>query len=316
MQFLRQLLRQQIKHQIVLGLTAIGLAVTVAPEAIASRSPGYTKDNASSQVAARFDQREIDANQVIAIAAPVGRTNGYQLLVVEQLSNQRPCWQEQGSNPTRVEPLLLNFDFTGICGRGTDSNGYSIRAGEQDLGVQYNLQVIERGGELVLVGVPIGRDRNLPRLEIGRTRGMAEGEFSRIYLDSGWRFTRRSYQGRTLGHIYLTHDLTLAQLANQTRPNSPNRVPEPSGDRRPSPQDADTSESPNTIEFGDDPRRSNPSQDNRSSTNPVSQPNPETANNSQETTLEEQPLQEEMITAPVPHRQFPNSPLPALRDES
>ena len=310
-----QFLRQQIKHQIVLGLTAIGLAVTIAPDAIASSPRGYTKDNASSQVAARFDQREIDANQVIAIAAPVGRTNGYQLLVVEQLSNQRPCWREQGSNPTRVEPLLLNFDFSGICGRSTDSNGYSIRAGQEDLGVQYNLRVVERGGELVLVGVPIGRDRNLPRLEIGRTRGMAAAEFSRIYLDPGWRFTRRTYQGQTLGHIYLTHDLTLAQLANQTRPNSPNRVPEPSGDRRPSPQDSDTSESPDSIEFGDDPRRSSPPQDNRSSTNPVSQPNPD-ANNSQETTPQEQPLQEEMITAPVPHRQFPDSPLPAFRDES
>jgi hypothetical protein len=291
------------------------LAVTIAPDAIASNPRGYTKDNASSQVAARFDQREIDANQVIAIAAPIGRTNGYQLLVVEQLSNQRPCWQEQGSNPTRVEPLLLNFDFSGICGRGTDSNGYSIRAGQEDLGVQYNLQVLERGGELVLVGVPIGRDRNLPRLEIGRTRGMAEGEFSRIYLDSGWRFTRRSYQGRTLGHIYLTHDLTLAQLANQTRPNSPNRVPEPSGDRSPSPQESDRSETSNTIEFGDEPRRSSPPEENRSSANPVSQPNPE-ANNSQGDTLQEQPLVEEMMTAPVPHRQFPDSPLPAFRNES
>ncbi|MFO8040236.1 MAG: DUF3747 domain-containing protein [Sodalinema sp.] len=305
-----QFLRQQIKHQIVLGLTAIGLAVTIAPDAIASSPRGYTKDNASSQVAARFDQREIDANQVIAIAAPVGRTNGYQLLVVEQLSNQRPCWQEEGSNPTRVDPLLLNFDFTGICGRGTDSNGYSIRAGEQDLGVQYNLRVVERGGELVLVGVPIGGDRNLPRLEIGRTRGMAEGEFSRIYLDSGWRFTRRTYQGRTLGHIYLTHDLTLAQLANQTRPDSPNRVPEPSRDRSPSPQETDPSETSNTIEFGDDPRRSSPAEDNRSSANPVSQPLPDT-DNSQANTPQEQPF-----TAPVPSRQFPNSPLPAFRNDS
>jgi hypothetical protein len=310
-----QFLRQQIKHQIVLGLTAIGLAVTIAPNTIASSPRGYTKDNASSQVAARFDQREIDANQVIAIAAPVGRTNGYQLLVVEQLSNQRPCWQEQGSNPTRVEPLLLNFDFTGICGRGTDSNGYSIRAGEQDLGVQYNLRVVERGGELVLVGVPIGGDRNLPRLEIGRTRGMAQGEFSRIYLDSGWRFTRRTYQGRTLGHIYLTHDLTLAQLANQTRPNAPNRVPEPSRDRSPSPQETDPSETSNTIEFGDDPRRSSPAEDDQSSTNPVSQPRSD-ANTSQANTPQEQSTQEETMTAPLPHQQFPDSPLPAFRNES
>lgn len=302
MQFLRQ--------QIVLGLAAIGLAVTITPEAIASDSRSYTKDNASSQVAARFEQQDIDANQVIAIAAPVGRTNGYQLLVVEQLSNQRPCWQEQGTNPTRVEPLLLDFDFTGICGRSTDSNGYSIRAGQQDLGIEYNLRVIERGGELVLVGVPIGGDRTLPRLEIGRTRGIAEAEFSRIYLDPGWRFTHRTYQGQTLGHIYLTHDLTLAQLANQTRPNRPSQdwqptlVPESSPDSSTTPQEADESAPPNTIEFGDDPRAL-PSDGNESSASPL----PELNSDAEES--QEQPLAD-----PVPPQQFPNSPLPAFRDES
>lgn len=300
----------------------MGLAVTIAPEAIASGSRGYAKDNslsqATSQVAARFEQRELEANQVIAIAAPVGRTNGYQLLVVEQLSDQRPCWQEQGRNPTRVDPLLLDFDFTGICGRGTDSNGYSIRAGGQDLAVRYNLQVIERGGELVLVGVPIGGDRNLPRLDIGRTRGIAEAEFSRIYLDPGWRFTRRTYQGQTLGHFYLTHDLTLAELANQTRPASPTQeprptlVPDPSADRSTSLQEPDASESPNTIEFGDDPRRNVPAEDNHSSTTPLPAPNPETENSNVENVEE---TQEQPFVVPVPPRQFPHSPLPAFHDE-
>ena len=28
----------------------------------------------------------------------------------------------------------------------------------------------------------------------------------KISLDPGWRFTKRTYQGRELGHVYLTYD--------------------------------------------------------------------------------------------------------------
>ena len=33
------------------------------------------------------------------------------------------------NGPTTVKPLLATFDFTGICGRYMDSNGYSVRIG-------------------------------------------------------------------------------------------------------------------------------------------------------------------------------------------
>jgi hypothetical protein len=76
--------------------------------------------------AATFEQAEVDQNKFIAVAAPFGN-NAHQLLIIEQVSPKRECWSESGTNPVTVEPLLLNFDFTGICGRSTDSNGYSIR---------------------------------------------------------------------------------------------------------------------------------------------------------------------------------------------
>jgi N-acetylmuramoyl-L-alanine amidase len=85
-----------------------------------------------------FDETEINQDRVIAIAQPGGLT-GYQLLIVEQVTNKRQCWSESGSNPVVVNPLLATFDFTGICGRATDSNGFSIRMAGTDLALKYSL---------------------------------------------------------------------------------------------------------------------------------------------------------------------------------
>lgn len=309
---------QLLKTRILLGLATLGLGGIITPEAIAH---SHQETPRTSEVAARFEQAEVDSGQFIAIAAPVGRTNGYQLLVVEQRSSSRPCWQERGSQPTLVDPLLLEFDFTGICGRSTDSNGYSIRAGQQDLGLRYSLQVRQRGGELVLMGIPMGGDRSLPRLELGRTRGPADGEFYRIYLDPGWRFTRRSYQGQGLGHIYLTHDLTLAQLVNQpAAPPSPSiqdtvptaRPQTPAQGSMTLQESEASSETPDTIEFGDDPRTMPPGDRPAPATGlPSLTPEEERQESLIYDEVEEQPF-----AAPVPRRQFPDSPLPAFRDES
>lgn len=212
-----------------------------------------TVGTTGSALANTFESTEVDLSDFITIAAPIGQTNGYQLLLVEQISDARPCWTERGTHPTTVEPLLLDFDFTGICGRATDSNGYSIRMGDRDLGMQYSLRVVQRGDELVLIGRPFGSDRNLSPLEIGRTRGLTSG-FARIYLDPGWRLTRRTYQGRSLGHIYLTHDLTLAefsQLDPVSRPTTATTVPEVPVEPTLTLDDAEDPEI--TIEFGETP---------------------------------------------------------------
>jgi len=163
----------------------------------------FTVATLSPSNAATFDSVEINPNNFIAVSAPFGN-NQHQLLILEQISNQQRCWNESGSNPVSVEPLLLNFDFTGICSRSTDSNGYSIRMNGQDLGLDYLLRIVERDGELVLVGTP-RVNPNAPEIEIGRTQGLSNG-FEKIFLNPGWRFTRRIYQGRALGHIYLTND--------------------------------------------------------------------------------------------------------------
>ena len=177
-----------------------------------------------SAVASTFGQTEVNQDKVIAIAAPVGETSRHQLLVLEQISSTRACWKETGANPVEIDPLLLNFNFSGVCGRATDSNGYSIRVGGEDMGMRYSLRVEEQGDDLVLMGVPFGR-RNTPPLEIARANGVSSG-FVKLELNPGWRFTKRNYQGRTLGHHYLTNDLTLSELA-ETSPVVSRPTPRP-----------------------------------------------------------------------------------------
>jgi len=152
--------------------------------------------------AGMFTQTEVDQSKYVVMAVPVAR-GGYRLLVVEQIKDTRPCWSESGNGPVVVDPLLVTFDFTGICGRATDSNGYSIRVAQQDLGLQYGLRIEQGDGELLLVG---SSHRGGPGMVIGRTYGMVEGQFLKFILNPSWRLTRRTYEGRVLGHVYFTND--------------------------------------------------------------------------------------------------------------
>lgn len=180
-----------------------------------------------SALAANFTATEVDQNRYVLLA----NAGGSRLTILEQIANTRPCWQERGNE---VDVLLLNFDFTDICGRYSDLNGYSVRAAGQDLGLLYRLQVIREANAMVLYAVP--REAGTA-LEIGRTGGLPD-EFGRIYLNPGWRLTRRIYNGQTVGHIYLTSDQSEARLianaggrptavATQPRPHPVPSTPRP-----------------------------------------------------------------------------------------
>ncbi|TVU54717.1 MAG: DUF3747 domain-containing protein [Arthrospira sp. PLM2.Bin9] len=177
----------------------ISLTQTIITLAAATFSmiTGFSPANA-----VQFGQQEVDQDRFVAMAVP--RAFGYSLVVVEQISDSRPCWSENGSRPVQVEPLLLNFDFTGICGRATDSNGYSVRMGGQDLALSHSLTVQAIPGEILLVANSRA-DVYAPPIIIGRSFGRSSG-FTKIFLEPGWRFTKRTYNDRTLGHIYFTHD--------------------------------------------------------------------------------------------------------------
>ncbi len=157
-----------------------------------------------------FEETEVNQNKFVAIAQPFGQeSTKYDLIVLEQIPGKQPCWSEAGSNPVIVEPLLMQFDFSGHCRRATDSNGYSIRVEGQDMGLEYLLTFEKKDGELLLVGMNSMDPGN--KIIIGRTRGFSNG-MMKVFLDSGWQFSKRNYQGETLGHVYFSYS---GQLANQ-----------------------------------------------------------------------------------------------------
>ncbi len=157
-----------------------------------------------SLAASPFGQKDVDQSKYAVIAMPLAQ-GGYKLLVVEQVSNKRQCWAENGNAPTVIEPLLVTFDFTGICGRSTDSNGYSIRVEQQDMGIDYRLSIEQQGSELFLTGIK-NRGSGEAKMVIGRTHGLVPGAFMKFYLEPSWRLTRRTFEDRTLGHVYFTSD--------------------------------------------------------------------------------------------------------------
>ena len=122
--------------------------------ALTATALGASAIASTSALAQNYGEQAIAADRAVAVAEPVANGRFYRLLIIEQLSDRRACYEEQPGSPTVIDPLLLNFDFSGICGRSSDSNGYSVRIGNEDLSRQYRLQITRRGDNLVLVALP------------------------------------------------------------------------------------------------------------------------------------------------------------------
>ena len=171
----------------------------------------------SDRTLAQMTQQELDVNGVTVVASPYQGGAMHQLLIVEQLTNARACWSEQKNQTvanqtiTLINPLLADFDFSGICGRATDSNGFSVRMGGRDFDWRYTMQVVEQNGDLRLMARSTVKNQSIPDLLIGRVGGVTPG-FAKINLEPGWRVTRRVAQGKLTGHFYLTSDRTLEQV--------------------------------------------------------------------------------------------------------
>jgi hypothetical protein len=150
---------------------------------------------------ALFQIADLNHQNFVLVAAPIGDGSRAQLNIYEQLNNRRPCFAVQGSQPAQVDPLLSTFDFTGICGRFLDANGYSVRVGGTDLATTYRLSVLKRTDDNLLVAVPTRADAG-PEMVVARTQGPGSG-FLQFVLEPGWELKRRAYNGRNLGHVYL-----------------------------------------------------------------------------------------------------------------
>jgi Protein of unknown function (DUF3747). len=100
-----------------------------------------------AEAANLFNSRPLDASRFAVLARPLGSSD-WTLLVLEQIKPQPLCWQERPDG--LIDPALNRFNFAGICSRYLDSNGYSLRIGEQDLASRYRLQLRQNGNELEL----------------------------------------------------------------------------------------------------------------------------------------------------------------------
>nr|WP_254965377.1 MULTISPECIES: DUF3747 domain-containing protein [unclassified Cyanobium] len=189
------------------GLAALAVLATT----LATAAP------APVRASALFAAAEVDQQNFLLVAAPIGsKGEKAQLNIYEQLKPVRPCFEVSEGLPSPVNPLLATFDFTGICNRYIDANGYSVRVGGQDLATSYRLMVTRSGGDMLLLAFPTKAGAG-PEMVVARTRGSAPG-FLKLHLEPSWRLMRRQFGGRNLGHLYVYADSWPGTAATAAQP--------------------------------------------------------------------------------------------------
>ena len=155
-----------------------------------------------------FSSRPLDGSRFAVLAKPVGGSD-WTLLVLEQIQPSPRCWEQRPDG--LIDPALNRFDFTGICSRYLDSNGYSLRVGEEDLASRYRLRLAQRGNSLALLAMT---PSDPTELLVGRGSVPLRDRdgFVQIQLEPGWQLQRRVYGQQTLSHVYFAHATPLAQL--------------------------------------------------------------------------------------------------------
>ena len=168
----------------------LALAATSVPVALAQGS--------------LFTAVPVEMSNFVLVSAPIGQGQRSQLNIYEQRTTKRPCFAVGAGSPTMVDPLLSKFDFTGVCNRYIDGNGYSLRIGGDDLGTRYRLSVVNSGSDIELLATPT-RNPSQPTLLVARAGGAASG-FVQLKLEPGWTLKRRAYGKKSLGHLYVYRD--------------------------------------------------------------------------------------------------------------
>ena len=199
------------------------LRTLILTGAIATTALPFPRANAAQGL---FNSQPVRQDKFIVLARPVGRSN-WALLVLQQLKTQPRCWSKRSDG--LVDPSLNRFNFTGICSRYLDSNGYSLRSGGEDLGSRVRLRLRQQGRDLRL---ETSQQQQQSSVVIGRApipRRDRHG-FVSLRLEPGWRLERRVYQGKPLNHLYFAHREPFNRLlarAEQNRPSGFNRLGTP-----------------------------------------------------------------------------------------
>ncbi|MFZ4804499.1 MAG: DUF3747 domain-containing protein [Synechococcus lacustris] len=148
-----------------------------------------------------FSSAPLDQQRFVVLGQPLAQ-GGWKLLVLEQIRQSPSCWQRRPDG--LIDPSLIGFDFTGICNRYIDSNGYSLRLGQRDQALSHDLRLIPEGRQLLLLGLPRrGGDGVLIAQAPLPSRPRADA-FVALKLEAGWSLSRRTYNGQALSHVYFS----------------------------------------------------------------------------------------------------------------
>ena len=161
-----------------------------------------------------FTSQPVDQSRFAVLAKPVGRSD-WNLLVLEQLAPMPRCWESRADG--LVDPALNRFDYTGICGRYLDSNGYSLRVGQNDLGGSYRLRLQQQGSTLQLLAMNPNEASELLVARGPIPRRDRDG-FVALALEPGWELERRLYGQQALSHLYFANATPLARLLASSAP--------------------------------------------------------------------------------------------------
>ena len=155
-----------------------------------------------------FDSKPLQQERFAVLAQPIGQGD-WKLLVLEQIKQRPLCWTPRADG--LIEPTLNSFNFSGICSRYLDSNGYSLRSGGQDQTSRFRLRLVQNGRNLELQALDPGQAMPI-RIGTASIPRRDRNGFVRVQLDPSWTLERRVYKGRTLSHLYFAHPEPVNQL--------------------------------------------------------------------------------------------------------
>ena len=199
-------------------LPLAGAALVASAAAMAVPGSGLMHQGQAGEL---FEARPVDPDRYAVLGRPLG--NGeWTLLVLEQIQPAPLCWQTRPDG--LVDPSLNRFDYTGICGRYLDSNGYSVRLANQEgpdlAGGPLRLRLEQSGQELRLLANAPGLSQEL---ELGRAPIPVRDRngFVALRLNPGWELQRRRFGSQTLNHLYFANAASAGQLLAASRPGPP-----------------------------------------------------------------------------------------------
>ena len=169
----------------------------------------------SQAAAGVFQSQPLEQERLAVLGQPVG-SQGWKLLVLEQLKPAPKCWEERRDG--LIDPALNRFNFSGICSRYLDSNGYSLRIGDDDVSPRYRLRLESQGNTLVLLAMS---GSHPTELVVGRGAIPLRDRsgFVALKLEPGWQLERRMYGERSLSHVYFANPQPLDGLIAQAERN-------------------------------------------------------------------------------------------------